>query len=69
MAMYRTKQGDSWDMIAHRELGDVALTGRLMELNGEYLSYYTFPAGIHIRLPEAVKLPRSAPAPWKQVAG
>ena len=70
MATYRTRQGDTWDSIAHNELGDVALTDRLMWLNGKYLEYYTFPAGIVLELPDVQAAPEYADAtPWKQVSG
>lgn len=69
MATYRTKQGDTWDGIAHTQLGDVALTNQLMQMNGEYLEYFTFPTGIVLNLPDVQKTPESSAAPWKQVAG
>lgn len=69
MASYRTRQGDSWDSIAHNQLGDVAFTDQLMRLNGKYLDYYTFPTGIVLELPDTVKVPQTSAAPWKQVVG
>lgn len=69
MATYRTKQGDTWDGIAHTQLGDVALTNQLMQMNGEYLDYFTFPTGIVLNLPDVQKTPESSAAPWKQVVG
>ncbi len=69
MSTYRTKQGDTWDAIAHTQLGDVAFTDQLMQLNGEYLEYYTFPTGIVLELPDVQKAPESSAAPWKQVVG
>ncbi len=49
---YITAQGDMWDMIAYKQLGSVALTDRLMWANQRYLSFYTFPAGIVLQIPE-----------------
>lgn len=69
MATYKTRQGDTWDAIAHNQLGDVAFTDRLMMLNGKYLNYYTFPAGIVLELPDMEKKQETAPVPWKQVSG
>lgn len=69
MATYRTKQGDTWDSIAHNQLGDVAFTDQLMQMNGKYLEYYTFPTGIVLELPDTKKASQSSAAPWKQVAG
>lgn len=69
MATYRTQQGDTWDMIAHEQLGDVCYTAQLMQSNGKYLDYYIFPTGIVLELPDIEKAPRTAAVPWKQVAG
>lgn len=69
MATYRTRQGDTWDSIAHNQLGDVNYTDQLMRLNGEYLEYYTFPTGIVLELPDVQQTPKTSVAPWKQVAG
>lgn len=69
MATYRTRQGDTWDSIAHNQLGDGAFTDQLMQLNGKYLGYYTFPTGIVLELPDTEKKLQVSTAPWKQVAG
>lgn len=69
MRMYITGQGDMWDSIAHLQLGDVAYTDKLMNLNIAYRNYYIFPAGIMLLLPElAEDQPNNLP-PWKQVSG
>ena len=47
---YTTVQGDMWDEIAYTQLGDVAYTDKLMNLNTAYRNYYTFPAGITLTL-------------------
>ena len=67
---YTTKQGDMWDSIAYMQLGDTSHTDKLMNLNNAYLSYYIFPSGITIILPEVDqdKIPETLP-PWKQVSG
>lgn len=69
MRTYITGQGDMWDSIAHLQLGDVAYTDKLMNLNMAYRNYYIFPAGITLLLPElAEDQPNNLP-PWKQVSG
>ncbi len=68
---YITAQGDMWDSIAHSQLGDVALTDKLMNLNTAYREYYIFPAGITLVLPD-ITIEESSIAnlpPWKQVSG
>ena len=49
---YTTIQGDMWDSIAFSQLGSEAYTDRLMNLNPQHLGYYTFPAGIVLKLPD-----------------
>ncbi len=66
---YTTIQGDMWDSIAYSQLGDVAYTDQLMNLNQQYREYYTFPAGIVLHLPDAAESPADTLPPWKQVAG
>lgn len=66
---YVTTQGDMWDSIAYSQLGDVAHTDKLMNLNASYLGYYIFPAGVTLTLPDvSAQTPEVLP-PWKQVAG
>lgn len=66
---YTTVQGDMWDSIAYSQLGDVAFTDDLMALNPAYISYYVFPAGITLALPDVSAEPVSSLPPWKQVTG
>lgn len=66
---YTTVQGDMWDSIAYSQLGDVAYTDDLMNANRDYLSYYTFPAGIVLTLPDVVETVSDALPPWKKVSG
>lgn len=68
MKTYTTVQGDMWDMIAYKALGSISLTDKLMTANRQYLSFYTFPAGIVLTLPE-VRNEASIEGlpPWKRV--
>ncbi|MCM1439154.1 MAG: tail protein X [Roseburia sp.] len=67
---YTTVQGDMWDSIAYAQLGDVAHTDKLMNLNPQYQDYFIFPAGIVLNLPDAVaeSVTDSTP-PWKRTSG
>lgn len=65
---YTTIQGDMWDSIAYTQLGSVDRVDRLMALNAQYLDIYIFPAGIELKLPDSVKVDRTA-LPWKAVSG
>jgi len=66
---YTTVQGDMWDSIAYSQLGDVAYTDDLMNANRAHLSYYTFPAGIVLTLPDVVEAVSDSLPPWKKVSG
>lgn len=67
MKIYTTVQGDMWDGIAHKTLGSVALTDRLMWANRQYLGFYTFPAGIVLNVPVTEhKSAVEGMPPWKR---
>lgn len=66
---YTTVQGDMWDSIAYKQLGDVAYTDRLMSLNPQYREYFTFPAGVVLTLPDAAREASGTLPPWKVVSG
>lgn len=68
MSEYVTIQGDMWDSIAFKQLGDVKFTDALMAANTKYRDVYVFSAGIRLTLPdvETVKSNDSLP-PWKRV--
>ena len=67
MKAYTTVQGDMWDGIAHKTLGSVLLTDKLMWANRRYLGFYTFPAGIVLAVPEAKrKSSVEGMPPWKR---
>lgn len=63
---YTTIQGDMWDSIAYKVLGDEKYTDKLIQYNLQYHHIVVFPAGIVLDIPEIeaefiVGLP-----PWKQ---
>lgn len=66
MKTYTTVQGDMWDSIAFTQLGDTAYTDRLMNLNRQYRTCYTFPAGIVLVLPEEARKISDTLPPWKR---
>lgn len=67
MSKYTTIQGDMWDSIAHKVLGDVCHTDKLMQKNTKYLDYFIFPAGIVLELPEVSSESSLPLPPWKKV--
>ena len=63
---YTTVQGDTWDMIAPRRLGNEKYMSRLIEANQRYNSTVIFSAGVVLRIPE-ISIPIAATLPpWKR---
>ena len=69
MNTYTTAQGDMWDLIAFTQLGDVSYTDSLMNMNQQHISYYIFPAGITLILPDVEPGASDMLPPWKLVEG
>lgn len=68
MRTYTTVQGDTWDAIAHRELGGTRYTGALMAANRAYHGVFFFSAGVELVLPEVAptKGEDITVPPWKR---
>lgn len=67
---YVTVQGDLFDTIAKKVLGDEHYAHRLIEENFEYRNVLIFPAGISLNLPEittedSTQISEELP-PWKR---
>lgn len=68
--IYTTVQGDMWDSIAYKTLGDTAYTDVIMNANKECRNVYFFPAGVGLTIPEVDNFATlSTLPPWKQVRG
>lgn len=50
--VYKTRSGDTWDMVAKEVYGDELYSSLLMANNQELLDYFIFPEGVLISLPE-----------------
>lgn len=66
---YTTIQGDMWDSIAYKTLGDTDHTDRLILANTEHIGTYIFPSGIVLNIPEITENPSNSLPPWKRVSG
>ena len=69
MATYTTKQGDTWDVIAKRELGCEYFMHLLIEHNYEYRDIQIFSQGTKITIPVIDKtktLNNEQLPPWKR---
>ncbi len=70
MKTYTTVQGDMWDSIAQRELGDEKYTDLLIAANLEHHDTLIFSAGIVLEIPDVDKTPEADTLPpWKRVSG
>lgn len=68
--IYVTKQGDTWDQVAHEQLGDVRFRNDLMRANHEYHDVFIFSAGTELVIPEiSQRTDSSSLPPWKRVSG
>lgn len=66
MKSYTTTQGDTWDLIAYRQLGSERYMALLLEANRSHIHTVVFSAGIKLTIPDvSTPLPESLP-PWKR---
>lgn len=69
MRTYTTKQGDMWDVIAARELGSSSYMGPLIMANLSKCSYFVFPAGVTLVIPELEASNNASNPPWREASG
>lgn len=48
--VYKTKSGDTWDIVAKEVYGDELYTSFLMGNNQKYLDYFIFPEGLLLEI-------------------
>lgn len=63
---YTTTQGDTWDVIALRQMGSEKYMSSLIEANQKYNSIVIFPAGILLTIPATVIQTAKTLPPWKR---
>jgi len=52
MTTYSTSRGDTWDMIAYKQMGDCKYTNLLIKANQGYLPLLVFQAGVTLTIPD-----------------
>lgn len=64
---YVTSQGDTWDIVAYKELGNEKMMNRLISVNPEHRNTVVFSAGVTLKIPE-IKTPATiGPVPpWQR---
>ena len=65
-ATYKTTQGDTWDMIAYKQLGRTNYTDQLICANLEHVGTLIFRAGVTLNLPEITDTTSWNLPPWKR---
>jgi len=63
---YTTTQGDTWDIIALRQMGSEKYMSALIEANHQHNSIVIFPAGVVITIPETTIRVAATLPPWKR---
>lgn len=66
MKTYKTIQGDTWDMIAYKQMGSANYMDQMINANPEYVGTLLFPEGITLRLPEISAKTSGSLPPWKR---
>lgn len=62
---YSTIQGDEWDYIAKKTLGDEAYASLVMQANTKHMHISIFPSGIVLNIPQKPKASiNSLLPPW-----
>ena len=59
-----TQQGDTFDLIAWRELGDVRHVEALINANRKYVATQVFDANVELELPKVDRIVKEVLAPW-----
>ena len=61
---YLTIEGDMWDHIAYKTLGDERMTSQLLKTNPTLTKIVIFPVDIAIIIPRLKELENGEVAPW-----
>lgn len=63
---YTTIQGDTWDLIAYKTLGNEYLMSELIDANSAYRETAIFSAGITLTIPDIPESKQTSLPPWKR---
>lgn len=66
MTSYVTKSGDTFDMIAYRQLGSCNFTPDVINANRNFIPTMIFSAGVKLNIPEVEKSKSASLPPWKR---
>lgn len=60
----KTIQGDTWDVIAWREMGSTRHTEALINANRHLIETQVFDAGVEVTIPTVESALKEVAAPW-----
>ena len=63
---YTTSQGDTWDIIALRQMDSEKYMSLIIEANSKYNQVVVFPAGITLMIPAVPAITAVTLPPWKR---
>ena len=63
---YTTSQGDTWDIIALRQMGSEKYMSLIIEANSKFNQVVVFPAGIVLVIPAVPVATATTLPPWKR---
>ena len=66
---YKTKSGDTWDVIARELYGSEYDADALMAANPEHIATFKFGAGETLKVPDLEEANDGSLPPWKFTAG
>ena len=69
MTTYTTVQGDMFDLIAKKTLGDEKFAPQIMTENPDFLGVQVFDGGRTLIIPDVDETTRTNLPPWKEAVG
>lgn len=64
---YITTQGDTWDIIALKQMGGESQMSALMHANPDYIDTVVFGSGVELSIPDPEPEAAADLPPWREV--
>lgn len=66
MKTYRTKSGDTFELIAYQQMGSCRYVEKLINANREHIETFIFSAGVEIKIPDIETAKVTNLPPWRR---
>lgn len=66
MAIFTTRQGDTWDSIAHSVYGNEAYMQEMIRMNWPHVDTLVFDGGVDLEMPDRIAYTPPGLPPWKE---